>query len=118
MVPICSDLNGCVNSTSTYILISGVDDLNNDSNISIYPNPSSGKFIVEWLNGPDLLGMANEVSIDIINTLGQEVFSSQQKIPSMHWTKQIDLSNVSRGVYFIEIKTENEFVRKKIVIAN
>ena len=109
---IVGDENGCVNSASQDVLISGVDEIN-DGNIFVSPNPSNGNFIVELLNG----SMEREVSIDVVNTLGQKVFSSNEKISSTHWTKQIDLSNVARGVYFIGIKTENEFVRKKIVIA-
>src|SRR6185295_14487631 len=35
------DSNGCVNSATTYVLISGVDEVDN-AGISIYPNPSSG----------------------------------------------------------------------------
>ncbi|HYV94314.1 MAG TPA: kelch repeat-containing protein [Chitinophagales bacterium] len=111
---VVGDSNGCKNSATTYVLISGIDDLRGDANISVYPNPSSGNFMVEWLNGL----MADEVSIDVVNTLGQNVFSARQKIPSPHWKKQIDLGVAAHGIYFIEIKTENEFVRKKILIAD
>ena len=69
--------------------------------------------------------MAGEVSIDVVNTLGQKVFSSSEKISSLDWKIEIDLSeglhpesNIARGVYFIEIKTENEFVKQKILIAD
>jgi PKD repeat protein len=109
---IVSDSNGCVNSATTYVLISGINDLGGDSNISIYPNPSDGNFIVELV----LSENSGEVSIDILNTLGQEVFSSQQKISSAVIKQEMDLSDVARGVYFIQIKTEKEFVRKKILI--
>jgi len=111
---IVGDTNGCVNSFTEYVLISGIDDVMGDANISVYPNPSSGNFIVEWLNGL----MVGEVSIQVVNTLGQKVFSSLQKISAIDFKKEIDLSGIARGVYFIEIKTANEFVRKKILIAN
>ena len=109
---IVSDSNGCVNSASIKVTISGIEELN-DGSVSVYPNPSSGNFIIELLNGL----MADEVLIDVVNTLGQKVFSSQQKISATAFKKQIDLSNFAHGVYFIEIKTEHEFLRKKIVIA-
>ena len=80
--------------------------------MNIFPNPSSGNIIVELLNGQ----MADEVSIDVVNTLGQNVISSEERTSSSQLKKEIDLTNVSSGVYFIEIKTVNEFLRKKIVI--
>ncbi|HYV90596.1 MAG TPA: kelch repeat-containing protein [Chitinophagales bacterium] len=118
---IISDANGCVNSTTVYVLISDIEEAMGDGSILIYPNPSSGSFIVEWRHGL----MAGEVSIDIVNTLGQKVFSSEEKITTTDFSegvhsdkKEIDLSDVARGVYFIEIKTESEFLRKKILIAD
>jgi len=108
---IVSDSNGCVNSANQYVLISGIDEVN-DSNISIHPNPSNGNFIVELLQSENF----GEVSIDILNTLGQKNFSSAEKISSHEWKKEIDLHTAASGVYFIEIKTEKEFVRKKILI--
>ncbi|HYV90603.1 MAG TPA: kelch repeat-containing protein [Chitinophagales bacterium] len=128
---IVSDTNGCINSITVYIVISGISDLMSDGNILVYPNPSSGNFIVEWIN-PERIGtgglIAGEVMIDVVNTLGQKVFSSEEPrsigtaadfLQGAHSDKEeIDLSDVARGVYFIEIKTEREFVRKKILIAD
>jgi len=113
---IVGDSNDCKNSTALYVLISGVDEVNNDVNLFIYPNPSSGNFLVELLNG----FIAGEISIDVVNVIGQQVFSSSESRyigNSSPFKKEIDLSDIARGVYFIEIKTEKEFMRKKILIA-
>jgi len=111
---VVSDSNGCINSFTVYVLISDIDDAIGDANISIYPNPSSGDFIVEWLNGL----MVEPISIDVINALGQMVFSSSEKTYSSAFKKEIDLNDVTDGVYFIRIKTANAFIRKKIIIEN
>ncbi|HYV94307.1 MAG TPA: kelch repeat-containing protein [Chitinophagales bacterium] len=113
---VVGDSNGCKNSTTTYVLISGVDDVSGDGNISIYPNPATDGLMVELLNVPDLVGMGDEISISILNTLGQEIFYSRQKILSIAWKKEIDLHGISSGVYFIEIKSQNIFLKKKIII--
>ncbi|HYV90614.1 MAG TPA: kelch repeat-containing protein [Chitinophagales bacterium] len=113
---VVGDEHGCVNSFTVYVLISGIDDVMSDGNISIYPNPSSGNFMVEWLNGL----MADQVSIDVVNTLGQIIFSSTESRSigtTSGFQKEIDLSNAASGIYFIEIKTASVFVRKKILIA-
>jgi len=107
---IVSDSNGCANSSTTYVLISGFDEVE-EAGIFIYPNPSPGNFTAE-LNEVG----GNEISIDVVNTLGQNVFSCSEKISSSDFKKKIDLHNVARGVYFIEVRTKNEFLRKKIFI--
>ena len=113
---IISDENGCVNSLTEYVLISGIDDADDDENIFVYPNPSSGNIMVEWLNAL----MADEVSIDVVNTLGQIIFSTTESrsIGTSQFKKEIDLTHVASSIYFIEIKTTNIFVRKKILIEN
>jgi PKD repeat protein len=136
---VVGDSNGCINSFTEYVLISGFDDVMSNANISIYPNPSSGDFIVEfswakasengWLNGQ----IVGDASIDVVNTLGQIIFSSaefqsigtsqfsegvsQGVLMDHSYKKEIDLGNVATGFYFIEIKTVNEFWRKKILIS-
>ncbi|HYV91850.1 MAG TPA: PKD domain-containing protein [Chitinophagales bacterium] len=110
---IIGDANGCNAQASVDASLVGISDMEENSFVNIFPNPSSGSFIVEWLYGQ----MVGNVLIDVVNTLGQNVFSSTEIISSPNLKKEIELSDVARGVYFIEIKTEDEFVRKKILIA-
>ena len=112
---VVGDSNGCKNSATTYVLISGVDDVSGDGNISIYPNPATDGLMVELLNG----FVGDEISISILNTLGQKIYSSQQSRSigtSAYFKKEIDLQHVASGVYFLEIKTESGLVKKKIII--
>ncbi|HYV90609.1 MAG TPA: kelch repeat-containing protein [Chitinophagales bacterium] len=117
---VVSDSNGCVNSSTEYVLISGIHDVISDGNISIYPNPSSGSFMVELINGL----MVGDVSIDVVNTLGQIIFSSteSQSPGASNFKKEIDLTKEAQGVYFLKIlaesfgKTKTVFATKKIII--
>src|SRR5206468_367263 len=43
---IVSDSNGCVNSLTVYVIISGIEEVYT-KDILIFPNPSTGKFIVQ-----------------------------------------------------------------------
>lgn len=124
---IVSDSNGCQNSASLKVFLSGIEDMVGDENISIYPNPSDGCFTVEF---SDDFG-SGDISIDVVNTLGQKIFSSIESrsvstgAGGLHSDKkEIDLSNIPHGVYFIQIKWKKDGanpdfigVRKKIVVS-
>jgi hypothetical protein len=54
-----------------------------------------------------------------MNALGQKIFSSSESNSNSGFSsmkKQIDLHNIAHGVYFLEINTGNNFIRKKILI--
>ncbi|HYV94312.1 MAG TPA: T9SS type A sorting domain-containing protein [Chitinophagales bacterium] len=116
------DSNDCKNSTTLYVLISGIDDVI-DADISIYPNPATERLMVELLNGPDFFGIGNQITLTIFNTIGQVAFSSVENITSTDWSaglhskkKEIDLSKIARGVYFLELKNDSGVIRNKILI--
>jgi hypothetical protein len=93
-------------------LIDGIKDVNSDANVLVYPNPSDGNFIVEFLNGQ----IARELKLEIRNTLGQVVFYSEEKILASQQTKTIDLKALPSGIYFIELRTKNTSIKKKLII--
>jgi PKD repeat protein len=118
-----TDENGCSSSATVNVLITGINDVPAHEDVLIYPNPSDGSFIVELSN----CQIDDEVKIRIHNTLGQVVFSSQEKISFSDWKIEIDLCRnaihcVSEGIYHIEISVKNSpdkgdvLIRKKIII--
>ncbi|MEO5674781.1 MAG: T9SS type A sorting domain-containing protein, partial [Chitinophagales bacterium] len=109
---VVSDSNGCTNIASKDVVISGIDEVNDDANIFISPNPSNGNFTIQLLKC-----FGDEISIEVVNALGQNIFSSAEKITGDKFKKEIDLRSMARGAYFIEVKTINGFARKKIFLA-
>ena len=82
---------------------------NNKPEISIYPNPGSGKFTIN-LNYPDL----HKKQISATNCLGQLIYKKTVESSSQ---LNIDLSAYKKGIYFIEIKTEDHAIfREKIFL--
>jgi agmatine deiminase len=78
---------------------------------STYPNPNNGNFYT-YVNSK-----SNSVaSIKIFNAMGVAVYNEIYDLTSGISLKNIDLKNISKGIYFIEFKTEDETITQKIVI--
>ncbi len=80
-----------------------------NKNISIYPNPSKGKF---QLSIQDLL-LTESYTIEVYNCKGENVYSTYEAI---HKSIELDLSQFSEGMYFIRIWNGREIYMQKIVI--
>lgn len=76
--------------------------------LTIYPNPNNGSFNVNI----ELPG-SNDVTINIINVVGQTI-SSKKISNTMGGTYVMDIANKANGIYFVEIKTADSRVVKKI----
>lgn len=72
----------------------GVNDMQNESSIKLYPNPAT-----------DILNISVEVTADleVINIAGQVVLSTS--VDAQNTT--IDISNLNRGMYFVKITDKN-----------
>ncbi len=78
----------------------------------IYPNPNNGTFIVM------IAGIKEgNYSVDVLNTIGQTVYSKE--LGQLHQTsyqENIDLSYLSRGIYFFRISSEGKSTFKKFIV--
>ena len=81
-----------------------------DGTFSVYPNPSTGKFNIDLVNVND-----GTYSISVDNILGEEVYSEVRSV--IHtYSDVLDLTNLSKGVYMLNIKNENSSTSRKIII--
>lgn len=81
------------------------------SDFKITPNPTSGNFIFEFNSGAN----QNNGAIEIFNSLGQSIFLNSLSISEGENQKEIDLSKFPSGIYFLNLKTEKETYRQKII---
>jgi YVTN family beta-propeller protein len=83
--------------------VTSISDLNTAS-ISVYPNPSSGRFLI---NSSEIIN-----SIVVRNVLGEVVKS----VTLSNFSDVIDLTKEINGVYLVEINTNFGVMTKKLIV--
>ena len=96
-------------NNGTIDILSGVNELSNTS-IIVSPNPNNGNFTL------DLSSVKSQITnVKVINMVGGVVF--QEKVAqNASFNQNINLSNLSEGVYTILIQTTNGDMVKKMII--
>jgi len=79
-------------------------------NLLIYPNPSNGLVYINTQNTTE-----NLQAIQLYDVLGKTILSSENLSAKQ---STIDVSALSKGVYMIEITTENNFKQTKRLVVN
>jgi len=102
-----STLTTRVVSVWTPTSLEGVDI---ESMVNVYPNPTKGKFTMKL---DEQLG--NDVKVNIIDALGNQVLVADAKA-FFNGEANFDLSQMSAGVYMIQVSTEFGNTTKRIVV--
>lgn len=94
----------------TRISTVGIDDIQIADYVKIFPNPAKDFVMVDF---NEFNGTLNQ--INLVNVQGQNVFTlntvNQSKIFNL------PLTNISDGIYFLQIQTDKGVLSKKIIIS-
>ncbi len=104
-----TDINGCSDIaiiTQSVSLCTGIESFqNNQSFISIYPNPTNGILNIDF-------DIDKDADIHVLNSLGEDVFQS-----TVHSKKtKLNLGNLNNGIYIIKIITNDKQLFQPIII--
>ena len=101
---------GCI--VQRTVLVSGIEDLTQQTDWNIYPNPVSRELNISF-------NLSRNINADILitNILGQKIFFRAQAMPAGINTVTEDVSLLSSGTYFVRLYDGNTFSTHKFVIA-
>jgi type IX secretion system substrate protein len=90
----------------------GISYIYNSMDLKIYPNPTSGKLTVEAVL------QNNEIAnVEIFNLLDQKLFSFDLSDSGKKYVKkEIDVSSVKNGVYFLKMNLKGQSITKKFIL--
>jgi hypothetical protein len=88
-------------------MLVGVEEYQSAGSLQIYPNPGTGNFSI---NTRDIGN--KEMNVSVYNYLGELVKTTA----SNNEIITVDISTHDKGIYFVELRTENKIYRDKIVL--
>jgi len=104
--------SGCVSTAPAYHFVNaGIDAAHPLIQASVYPNPSHGQFTLEFE-----MGRNENVTLNVTNLLGQELYHEQLGNMNGLNSKTLDLQNLPSGVYLLKMEAGSSVFTQRIVI--
>jgi hypothetical protein len=97
-----------MNASSTATMISEEDY---KRLLNVFPNPSRDVFNISFTSEK-----VQHLKVRILNVIGEELIAEDLEQFIGEYTKQIDLTNNAKGIYFLEIETDNGVINKKLIL--
>ncbi len=91
-------------------LVNSENILATAENISVFPNPSEGRYTV------NIDGLKEDLTLHVIDVQGRILRTWQQPNPTSTFTKTIDITDFAEGVYFLQIQTESGIDMVKLIL--
>ncbi len=90
-----------IDNVSVYdVATMGIEQTKNkEAEVSIYPNPAADKVYIET---------TGIIESKLFDLLGKEIINTQKK--------EVDVSNLQDGIYFLSVKTSSGVLTKKIIV--
>ena len=91
---------------------SDVNDLNNDLDVKVFPNPATDKLIVDLI----LENNSETVSFNL-SSLDGKVLLNQKAYNVQYNQIDIDITEIPSGIYMLNVITEDGYTNKKVVVS-
>lgn len=109
-----TDGNGCSAITTADVTVltpTGINTLTAIRAVSIYPNPSTGTFVLTMRSKTTI-----STDITVVNPIGQKVFEERDIAVNNILTKELNLRNLAKGIYTLMLTCGREREAYKLVI--
>lgn len=87
------------------------ENINFEQNISVFPNPTSDRLVIDL----DLEATSETVNIELVDVAGRKAFS-QNYNNIRRQTLTVNVSDLTNGVYTLNIRTKDGLKAEKVVI--
>jgi hypothetical protein len=91
---------GCIESNCDFL---GFEETKFNLQFKIFPNPTTRSFQIQWSEH-----IISDVFVTLIDAMGKVVYKTS--INQNYGSPEIDISNLSNGVYFVQLSNKNQIL--------
>jgi hypothetical protein len=108
---IATDSNKCYDSIGENITINvGINKLNGFSNLSVFPNPTSGILNIEFETSE------KNIQIEVLDMIGKSILKNTTKHNGGLFQKTLNISQLNEGFYFLKITAGEKSTTVKVTL--
>ncbi|MCX6233025.1 MAG: T9SS type A sorting domain-containing protein [Bacteroidetes bacterium] len=104
----CGD--GVVSAVYHIYVTVGINEIVNNLNYRIYPNPSKGNVTLE------IDAHSDKIELSIYSLQGEMIYKEDINNKHKMITKELDLSKYTKGIYFVKIRSNGYARTEKLII--
>ncbi len=104
----------CENDTTESLVqihITGLEENQFQTKISLYPNPVGETLYVDFENG-----LEHPAILEILNLNGQQIWKQELVIGTAHTRQEIDVSRQAPGIYFLRVSNSQDIQHIRFAI--
>ncbi|MCF8367096.1 MAG: T9SS type A sorting domain-containing protein [Bacteroidales bacterium] len=108
-----TNANDCTGESDIEIVFDpclGIDEMNGELNLSVYPNPASSILNI------NISGISESVEYTLLNYQGSKVYNERIGQLNGFSNRQLEISDYASGIYYLRLKTNDDVIIRKVVI--
>jgi hypothetical protein len=108
--------DGCINSDTIQVVFdfaecSGVEENDAETSLYLYPNPTTGKVLIEWS------GISGNVDLQVTDLHGYKIFRQAIMVPATgEYKGSFDLSGNPVGIYLLRLISQDKVLVRKVLL--
>ncbi len=108
---VATDANNCEVEAAIFDVVASVQSTVGNQQLAIYPNPVVDRCTIR--NSQFTMGAA--IAISFFNILGEKVLADQSEFRNAKSEMSVDVSTLSKGMYYVEVSSSEKTFRAKFV---
>lgn len=109
---VVTDENGCTGISTWFELTCcvGIDEADFDGNVSVYPNPNNGQFMLDIT-----LNSSRRMTVEMFDMVGKSIWTDATMGTTDQLRKQYDINDLPSGIYFLRVMADTQMNVVKVI---